>query len=388
MKDRSKTPASARGFHRLSTLLLLLVAVTCVYVCTHPLLRRKARAWNMRRAERIALRSIVDRVGLPAGVIQQGRKLVRQQDGAEMALIPSGEFLMGSDGEADERPVRRVYLDAYLIDRYEVTNEQYTRFMEACPEWASHGERGRACKPLYLKHWQGGECPAGHAQHPVHQVPWEAARAYAQWAQAYLPTEAQWEKAARGGLESKQFPWGDQTDPNLANWGFPQWPHLRPGNPFTLESATGARFEDLGVRPVGSFPPNGYGLYDMAGNVWEWCADWYHLRYYETAPTRNPAGPSCAIVFPFLDFGFQICSRALRGGSCYRRPELCRCANRSYDHLVEQVADKTDYYYGFRCVVNLTQLPGSPDAHQRRDRPGAVRGHSQVVGSFAWPGAI
>ncbi len=210
----------------------------------------------------------------------------------DMAFIPGGEFLMGSnDGEPDEKPVHKVYLDAYYIDKYEVTNKQYREFVEA----TGHRE------PVY---W-------GEDDHPVVYVRREDAVAYATWAGKRLPTEAEWEKAARGGLVGKKYPWGDNIDSTKANYD-----------------------RNVGhTTPVGTYPPNNYGLYDMAGNVWEWVSDWYDDDYYANSPSKNPQGPNNA----------SFCVR--RGGGWGRDAGNLRCANRYYGS-----PDLTYNNLGFRCV--------------------------------------
>jgi len=224
----------------------------------------------------------------------------------EMVLIPAGEFLMGSDEFDDEKPVHKVYLDDFYIDKYEVTNAQYKKFMDAT------GHK----KPRY---WDNPNYNA--PDKPVVGVSWEDAAAYARWAGKRLPTEAEWEKAARGGLVGKRFVWGDE------------WP-----------PPSGAGNFDIGddgyeyTAPVGKFKPNGYGLYDMAGNVWEWCGDWYDRDYYANSPGRNPKGPSSGEY------------RVLRGGSWYfNLTNNLRVANRNSLTPVSW-----SYYEGFRCGASLS----------------------------------
>jgi len=179
------------------------------------------------------------------------------KDGAEMVLIPAGEFIMGSKDYNNGKPQRRVYLDAYYIDVYPVTVAQYRRFcketkreMPSSPSWG----------------WIDN--------HPIVNVSWNDAKAYCDWAGKRLPTEAEWEKSARG-TDGRKYPWENEWDARKCrcsrnNWG------------------------DAGsTSPVGSFPQgiSPYGVYDMAGNVWEWCNDWYNDNYYKVAPLRNPKGP-------------------------------------------------------------------------------------------------
>jgi hypothetical protein len=182
---------------------------------------------------------------------------VRADNGAEMVLVPAGEFWMGSDdGNDDEKPRHRVDLDAYYIDRYEITNGLYQRFMEATNRPG----------PRY---WSDSHLNG--ASQPVVGVNWYDAEAYCRWVGKRLPTEAEWEKAARGD-DGRTYPWGEQWDSSRAN---------------SKESQRNK------AAPVGSYPSgvSPYGAYDMAGNVWEWVADWYAKDYYERSPPAEPAGP-------------------------------------------------------------------------------------------------
>lgn len=204
------------------------------------------------------MESIVDRIVEPTPDPQP--LVISQPDpvpiSGDMVLIPAGTFQMGSnDPEAfiDEQPVRTVNVAAFRIDKYEVTNAQYKRFVDVNPEWQKIRIRARYHDGNYLKHWNGNNYPSGKANHPVVYVSWYAARAYAIWAGKRLPTEAEWEKAARGGLIGKKYPHGDSIDADTANYG----------------NGVG------GTVSVGRYRANGYGLSDMAGNVWEWCSDVY-----------------------------------------------------------------------------------------------------------------
>jgi len=199
-----------------------------------------------------------------------------------MALIPAGEFWQGrvymtlSDelgmlarARMDDLPAHQVDLDAFYIDKYEVTNSDFARFVD---------ETGHR-KPY---HWIGGKIPAGEEKFPVYNVSWFDAKDYCAWQAKRLPTEAEWEKAARGGTDRLRFPWGDQLVPaaaegarggrggkKMAHYGWPEGPVA-----------------------VGSFPPNGYGMYDIVGNIAEWTNDWYAQNYYSISPERNPQGPA------------------------------------------------------------------------------------------------
>jgi formylglycine-generating enzyme required for sulfatase activity len=274
---------------------------------------------------------------------------IRQKDGMKMVYIPAGTFMMGtSDAQMqemlrdnpgwsadwfnDEKPVHEVYTDAFYMDEHEVTNAQFKKFLEDNPEWRKDRIDGKYVwnKDYYLSDWNGMNYPSGKADHPVAYVSWYDAAAYAQWAGARLPTEAQWEKSARGGLAGKRYPWGDTITHDDANY-----------------SGTGGRDRWDGTSPVGSFPANGYGLFDMAGNVWEWCADEYDLGYDSKSPQNNPTGPGVPILFVSNDFTnvTSFRSRVVRGGS-WLSFNLCRlrCAFR---HFSEPAV--TNSGLGFRC---------------------------------------
>jgi formylglycine-generating enzyme required for sulfatase activity len=236
------------------------------------------------------------------------------KDGALMVLIPKGEFFMGNldedDFHYDEHPLHKVHLDSFWIDCYEVTNRFYKRFVDETgyrspyldAEWAE------------TYNWKDGSYPSGKADYPVVLVSWEDAAAYAEWADKRLPTEAEWEKAARGGLVKKHYPWGDKIDEIHANY-------------FTSIISKNE------MKPVGNLLPNSYGIYDIAGNVWEWCADWYGKTYYRTSPYKNPQGPEKGIY------------RVFRGGSWIKKKEFLRCSERA-----RNVPTHRSYTIGFRCA--------------------------------------
>ena len=267
------------------------------------------------------------------------------RDGAPMVMIPAGEFQMGSnDGKDNERPVHTVYLDAFYMDVYEVTNAQYRRFVQATghrePEGTTrvNGALQAGFKPWSDRNFSGDD-------QPVVCVSWEDAKAYAEWVGKRLPTEAEWEKAARGGLAGKKYTWGDT------------WPPPRDAGNFADEAAGDALpsiaswgfiegYYDgyIYPAPVGSFDPNGYSLYDMAGNVWEWCADGYDSGYYARSPRSNPTGP---------DSGRD---RVQRGGSWhYGALWSVSVACRGYSPPQDAVSD-----HGFRCVEPGPSLSLSP----------------------------
>ena len=237
---------------------------------------------------------------------------------AEMAmgLVPAGEFSMGEtelDRWPDTRPVHKVSLEAFSIDVYEVTNERYAACVMA----------GVCLAPLQVSsasrenYYSNPE----FANYPVIQVTWEMAQTYCQWRGGSLPSEAQWEKAARGGLEQKPCPWGVQS------------PVCKAGAP------NGARFDNnttcknADTAAVGTYSPNSFGLYDMVGNVSEWVLDWYSATYYTISPLENPLGP---------DSGTQ---RIVRGGSWRRFQAYLRTFTRQPADPAQGADD-----IGFRCV--------------------------------------
>jgi len=229
-----------------------------------------------------------------------------------MISIPAGEFFMGCNPEVDdqcqpdEKPGRKVYLDAFRIDRTEVTVAQYARCVKA----------GQCTPPDTETTCNWGK--EGRARHPVNCVDWHQAQAYCAWAGKRLPTAAQWEKAARGA-DGRKYPWGNQ-DAGCER-------------AVMIGKETGC--DKRSTWPVCSKPEgnSAYGLCDMAGNVWEWVADWYRPGAYQSADKKNPAGPSFGVF------------RAVRGGSWFSTPEYLRASNRDRDPPKVR-HDVT----GFRCV--------------------------------------
>ena len=247
-----------------------------------------------------------------------------------MVSIPASEFQMGNDewGANNEQPVHTVYLDAFFMDKHEVTNFEYQQFVRANPSWQKDKIDDRFHNGNYLKDWQENAYPSGKTRHPVVYVSWYAAMAYAQWAGKRLPTEAEWEYTTRGGLVGKEFPWGDEWDPDQAHTG--EW---RNG------SRTG------GTAKVGQYPPNGYGLYDMSGNVWEWCLDEYDADFYSTSPRENPFSSTNGLDWVINNFTDVESDRVVRGGSWYDTGTELRVYSRS-----SKEPSKTYFDTGFRCV--------------------------------------
>ena len=271
-----------------------------------------------------------------------------------MILVPAGEFQMGSNNEKAndrEKPAHTVYIDAFCIDKYPVTNAQYNMFLDANPQWRKPSERNKRNKARklnlskyhdgsYLKHWNGVYFPVGKDDHPVTHVSWYAAMAYAKWVGKRLPTEAEWEKAARGGLKAQKYPWGNLMDSDMAYCG-----------------------KDTGeTMPVGKFPPNNYGLYGMVGNVWEWCLDEYDVDFYDSSPLRNPvAGVNMQEDLNLLlsNFWDVKTDRVLRGGSHFTSSEPIQTAARMCGSPF-RTNYRTSLYLsnfvaniGFRCVWDV-----------------------------------
>jgi len=267
-------------------------------------------------------------------------KTITGKDGAEMMLIPAGEFQMGSnDGDDDEKPVHPVSVDAFYMDKYEVTNAKYAKFLNDYGKNAdAAGHELIDLDSSYCLIEKSGSVyrpKSGYANHPVIEVTWYGAAAYAQYYGKRLPTEAEWEKAARGGLAGKKYPWGDNITHDNANY-----------------SGTGGRDQWDRTSPVGSFPPNGYGLYDMAGNVWEWCADGWDENYYSKSPKNNPKGPGTPVLFVNNDFTNVNNRRVCRGGSWVNNPLVVRCANRTGTDPSVRFND-----VGFRLVLSSRSIP-------------------------------
>ncbi len=300
----------------------------------------------------------------------------------DMVWIGGGSFLMGSEeGQPDEKPVHEVTVSGFWMDRYEVTNEQFEKFIKATgyvtiaerkpkqedfpdapPEALvpgaivftpppgdvplhNHMAWWRYVPGANWRHPEGPESDLkGREKHPVVQVAWFDAMAYAKWAGKRLPTEAEWEFASRGGKDKLTYTWGNEKTPDgkwLANiWQgkFPNGNTLQDG--FKLQS------------PVGSFAANGYGLHDMAGNVWEWTSDWYMPDYYAKSPKQNPQGPQES--YDPNEPG--VWKRITRGGSYLCTEAYCwgyRPAMR-----MKTSPDTGLNHTGFRCVRNGPPVPG------------------------------
>lgn len=216
-----------------------------------------------------------------------------------MVLIPAGKFMMGSEDAPDTKPVHEVYIDAFYLDKYEVTNAQYKRFCD---------DTGR----IYPEFWGMDRYRSGpdYPDYPVMGVSWTDAKAYAEWCGKRLPTEAEWEYAARGGLAGEKYPNGGSLDSTVANY-----------------------WKSEGPRSVGGYEPNGYGLYDVLGNVAEWCSDIYGYGFYAASPDSNPAGPEAGKF------------RVIRGGGWHTGPG---CSTVVFRNGLR--SNWKDFAVGIRCA--------------------------------------
>jgi formylglycine-generating enzyme required for sulfatase activity len=303
-----------------------------------------------------------------------------------MVLVPAGEFAMGdtfSEGDSSELPIHIVYISPYYIGTHEVTNEQYADALN----WAyTQGgliavnggvvyQAGSGTDYPYCNTdgYDSGSCvvwdgstfsvESGRESQPVVHVSWYGAAAYCNWRSAMvgkplcydlstwacnfgvagyrLPTEAEWEKAARGGVAGHRFPWSDTDNIQHARANYnSRWEGGAPYYSYDTSPTEGTHPDfTTGVypytSPVGYFDPNDYGLYDMAGNVFEWCNDWYDSSYYDSSPYDDPTGPASGSY------------RTMRGGSWINWPPSSRCAHRSHP-----LPDARMYHYGFRFALN------------------------------------
>jgi formylglycine-generating enzyme required for sulfatase activity len=275
----------------------------------------------------------------PPACTKAGRTWTSPVDGMTLVCVPAGAFSMGSeDGDDDEKPLHEVTLDAFWIDSSEVTNAMFAAFVEATgyqteAEIAGLGNTWTGDKWAQVEgtDWQHPQGPDSSiidlANHPVVQVSWNDAKAYCEWTERRLPTEAEWEKAARG-TDNRTYPWGnEQPDGSRLNFA-----------DINLDVDWADRNADDGylfTAPVGSYADGAspYGALDMAGNVLEWATDWYGEKYYQDSPGQNPQGPASGE------------SRMLRGGSWYAFDYLLRAAYRGNAN-----PSYTDDGIGFRCA--------------------------------------
>ena len=275
-----------------------------------------------------ALASVTAAPGEP----QAGATKALGETGITLLYVPAGEFWMGSAASdalsgANERPQHHIYLDGYWIGRTEVTNAQYARFIEAGgysrrEYWTDESWQWRESNGITAPaNWDSSG--RNGAEYPVVGVSWYEAEAFARWADARLPTEAEWEKAARG-TDGRIWPWGNAWDGTRLNYCDKKCTYA------WKDYAVNDGYEY--IAPAGQYAAGAspYGALDMAGNVWEWAADWYDETYYLVSPERNPVGPSAGFF------------RVLRGGSCFLDASIVRCAYRWWIR-----PDYRSYYLGF-----------------------------------------
>jgi sulfatase modifying factor 1 len=347
---------------------ILLAAITFVCLSCHT--KEKTAQEVSDSLAHCAADGIPSRAGFiqNAGAISQGKT-----DTTGMVWISGGKFLMGSDEFPDSRPIHEVYLDGFFMDQHEVTNAQFAQFVSAT-NYKTIAERplnpadypgvpadklvpGSAVftptltsvsldNPLqwwnytpaaYWAQPEGkGSSVEGRGNHPVIHIAYEDAAAYAQWAGKRLPTEAEWEFAARGGKSDQPYYWGNE---------------LKPGNKWVANIYQG-HFPDRntkedgyqGAAPVQSYPPNRFGLYDMDGNVWEWCSDLYRPDAYQTSTSKNPKGPSDS----YDPDEPGAVKRVQRGGSFLCSDEYCiryKAGSRGKGEVTSASNN-----LGFRCV--------------------------------------
>ena len=285
-----------------------------------------------------------------------------------MIWIENGSFIMGSDqGLLDERPAHKVNLNGFWIDQYEVTNAEFVKFVTETG-YESYSEEvedslvfvspyltpGQPLRPMSWwklvanADWQHPEGEQdsieGKENHPVVHVTYEDASAYCNWLDKELPTEAQFEYAARGGLEGEIYSWGSQ--PRHRHEAMTN--HWQGNFPYHNENSDG----HANTAPAGSFPPNNYGLYDITGNVWEWVSDWYHPNYYSNSPRRNPTGvPKAESLDPNEP---TLPKRSIRGGSFLCSENYCS-GFRVSARMPAEPSSSTNHT-GFRCVANRVSL--------------------------------
>jgi formylglycine-generating enzyme len=234
--------------------------------------------------------------------------------GPALVRIPEGWYLMGCEtGQDNEKPVHRVWVDEFLLAACQITNANYERFTE---------DTKSAPPPFW------SDSALNHPEQPVVGVSWNEAIRYCEWLSAKtrkkfrLPTEAEWERAARGGCEGALYPWGDAAPQSLSDYSDRCELHWK-----------------IGTEPVGRADKSAYGLCNMCDNVHEWCSDWFGANYYSVSPERNPCGPETGS------------RRASRGGSWRHHIKISRCAARSSIPPEFQYAD-----YGFRVACNAAEV--------------------------------
>jgi formylglycine-generating enzyme len=325
---------------------------------------------------------------LDAVALLRSQKAASESPHAAMIWIPGGMFRMGSDKHyAEEAPVNRVTVDPFWIDRTPVTNREFREFVRATgyvtfaeiapdpkdyPGALPHMLRAGSLVFTPPKHpvdtsdwsqwwtfkfganWRRPYGPrssiSGFNDHPVVHVAYKDALAYAKWAGKDLPTEAEWEFAARGGLDGAEFAWGDELTPRgrqMAN----TWQGMFPHENLKLDG-----YER--TSPVGAFPPNGYGVYDTIGNVWEWTSDWYAPKHEADAAKaccipQNPRGGREEVSYDPRQPEIKIPRKVLKGGSHLCAPNYCRRYRPAARH--PEPVDTSTSHVGFRCVVRQAE---------------------------------
>ena len=329
---------------------------------------------------------------LPACQSESARQHTDQPAPPGMVFIPAGTLHMGGDNDqadSDEYPKHKTDIQAFWMDETEVTNRQFQAFLAATGyvtvaerpiSWEDiakdlppntppppdsllqpgalvfhktdtpvpYDDPSRWWKWVVGANWKHPEGPDSHIadrmQHPVVQVAWEDALAYCEWSGKRLPTEAEWEWAARGGLKNNIYPWGNED----VNQGKPKANFWQGIFPYQNSEKDGY----FATAPVKTYPPNNYGLFEMAGNVWEWCSDWYHYGFYASADAKvpNPRGPSSSYD-PQMPYTKQ---RSMRGGSFLCNDDFCsgyRNARR-----MKSSPDTGLGHTGFRCVKDVSNI--------------------------------
>src|SRR5262245_57445291 len=303
----------------------------------------------------------------------------------KMTSIPGGTFVMGrDDGPVDEQPAHAVTVGPFLMDETEVTNGQFAAFVKATgyktvaegdPDlkkfpgaprsklvagsdvfYAADAPLHGPWDPPYPPWWRyvpgacwrrpegKGSSLKGKKDYPAVQICWEDAEAYAKWAGKRLPTEAEWEFAARGGLDRQPYCWGSAKPGEGGKW----YANTYQGR-FPAEDIGADGFK--GLAPVKQFPPNGYGLYDMSGNAWEWCADWYDSKYYSVSPKDNPRVPAMGEIITEGPEAVPEPQRVRRGGSFLCDDSYCKRYLPSARD--KNPPDSAANHTGFRCVKDM-----------------------------------
>jgi len=299
-----------------------------------------------------------------------------------MVWIPGGTFLMGSDQHyPEEAPAHRVTVDGFWIDRHTVTNREFAAFVkqtghvtvaERAPDSADYpGARPELLQPastVFVKpshpvdlsdpyawwtyvpkaNWRHPQGPSSSVKripdHPVVHLAWEDAAAYARWAGKDIPTEAEWEYAARGGLDGATYAWGEEFTPG-GRWMANTWQ-----GDFPVRNTRADGYE--GTAPVGRFPANGYGLFDMIGNVWEWTCDWYSNRHeapeHACCSVTNPRGGARDDSYDRREPAVRIPRKVIKGGSHLCAPNYCRRYRPAA--RMAQAVDTSTSHLGLRCI--------------------------------------